>query len=106
MAVKVLDLSLKNNSKIKFKISTMPVFIAKIKLLSGTENDYDRLSDELRKKSFRTPTDKESEKPVATDDVIIMSTNQPSLFEVTSSVSVAASLIGKKYSFTVRRLKD
>jgi hypothetical protein len=84
----------------------MPVFIAKIKLLSGTENDYDRLSDELRKKSFRTPTDKESERQIPSEDVIVMSTVQPSLFEVTSSVSVAASLIGKKYSFTVRRLKD
>ena len=32
----------------------MPVFIAKVKLVSGTENDYDRLSDELRQKSFRS----------------------------------------------------
>ena len=83
----------------------MPEFIAKIKLISGTENDYNRLSDELRKKSFRTPSDEDSVLERSSTDVIVMSTFQPTLLEVTSSVSEAASLIGKKYSFTVQKKK-
>ncbi len=84
----------------------MPTFIAKIKLLSGTETDYDRLSNELRQKSFRTRDIQEFEKKENSDNAIVMSTIQPTLFEVTHSVSEAASRIGKKYSFTVRRQKE
>lgn len=84
----------------------MPVFIAKVKLVSGTENDYDRLSDELRQKSFRSANSGESESKQFSNDFIVMSTVQHTLFEVSSSVSAAASRIGKKFSFTVRKLKE
>lgn len=83
----------------------MPVFTTKIKLLSATDNDYNRLSDELKKKSFRVCLDNQSKKAATTEGAVILSTNQPTLFEVTSSVFSAASRTGKKFSFTVRKEK-
>jgi hypothetical protein len=83
----------------------MPVFTTKIKLLSGTDSDYDSLSDELKKKSFRICLDSQSKKAASTEGAVILSTNQQTLFEVTSSVFTAASRIGKKFSFTVRKEK-
>lgn len=83
----------------------MPEFIAKIKLISGTENDYNRLSDELRKRSFRTPVDLTSLPEQFSNDVIVLSTFQPTLLEVNSSISEAASRIGKEFSFTVQKKK-
>jgi hypothetical protein len=84
----------------------MPLFIAEIKLLCGTLSDYNRLSEDLRQKSFRASGSFESDKTASLDGPFVMATDQPTLFEVSSTVSAAASRIGKKFSFTVRRERN
>jgi len=83
----------------------MPCYTTTIKLLSGTSEDYELLSNELKKKSFTVHVDKHGETAKKHDAPVILSTNQANLFEVTASVSSAASSTGKKFSFTVRKEK-
>ena len=73
--------------------------------MSGTQEDYKRLSSELREKSFTEPDEMYRRLSKNQDTAVTLSTNQPNLFEVSASVSSAASRIGKKFSFTVRREK-
>jgi hypothetical protein len=83
----------------------MPIFTTKIKLISGTDRDYNLLSEELKKKSFSIFFDSKSKNESPSDSAVILSTNQPTLLEVTTSIYAAASRIGKKFSFTVRKEK-
>jgi hypothetical protein len=83
----------------------MPLYTTQIKLQSATDSDYNRLSDELKKYSFKVCMDNKSKKAASSEGSVILSTNQQTLFEVTSSVFSAASTTGKKFSFTVRREK-
>jgi hypothetical protein len=83
----------------------MPLFTTKIKLISGTGNDYSLLSEELKKKSFVISYDGQSKKENLSERAVILSTNLPTLSEVTTSIYEAASRIGKKFSFTVRKEK-
>src|SRR5277367_4785798 len=83
----------------------MPFYTTTIKLMSGTSEDYEHLSNELKKKSFTEHIDKHPGTLKKKDAPVILSTNQANLFEVSATVSSAASSIGKKFSFTIRKEK-
>jgi hypothetical protein len=83
----------------------MPFYTTTIKLMSGTTEDYEKLSDELKKKSFTEYIDRRGDAAKKENAPVILSTNQANLFDVTASVSSAASSTGKKFSFTVRKEK-
>jgi hypothetical protein len=74
----------------------MPLFTTSINLIAATDQDYDFLSRELEKKSFR----KLNESPSR------FSSNQPSLMDVTVAVSEAASHTGRKFTYSVIRDKS
>jgi hypothetical protein len=83
----------------------MPLYTTTIKLLSGTKEDYESLSNELKKKSFRAPEDKNIDEKISQDSPIRLSIFQSNLMDVTTSISKAASHTGKKFTFVVRKEK-
>jgi hypothetical protein len=83
----------------------MPTYTTTIKLMSGTKEDYESLSNELKKKSFRAPEEKSKKERVNQEAPIRLSTTQTNLLDVTTSISEAASHTGKKFTFVVRKEK-
>jgi len=82
----------------------MPIFTTSVKLISATKKDYDGLSKELIKKSFKVSPDKEKYWRIH-EHSIIFSSNQSSLLDVAAAVSEAASHTGKKFTFSVMKEK-
>ena len=74
----------------------MPLFTTSVNLIAATDQDYDFLSRELERKSFRKSGKSSSR----------FSSNQPSLLDVTTAVSEAASHTGKKFTYSVMRDKS
>ena len=83
----------------------MPLYTITIKLISGTKDDYETLTNELKKKSFRAPEDKNMDKIINQDASVSFFTIQTNLLDVTTSISAAASHTGKKFTFVVRKEK-
>ena len=83
----------------------MPTYTTTIKLMSGTKEDYESLSAELKKKSFRAPEAKSTDEKINQEAAIRLSTIQTNLLDVTTSISAAASQTGKKFTSVVRREK-
>lgn len=83
----------------------MPRFTATIQLHNAEKKDYDTLSNELEKKSFKgdkKPYGKIKEQLTLKE---YSREGNVTLQEVSTSISKAASKTGKKYSFTVIRNK-
>jgi hypothetical protein len=81
----------------------MPTFTTSIKLLSATEFDYRKLSQEMEKKSFHPA---KAQYPASGNSpVIFKCTTDSSLADTSSAVSRVASLTGKKFSFTIIKEK-
>ena len=84
----------------------MPTFTTSIKLYSATETDYQKLSQELQKSHFSPATVPHAPKGKAVKPShLFRCTSRNSLLEATTAVSHAASMTGKKYSFTVMKEK-
>jgi hypothetical protein len=83
----------------------MPLYITTIKLISGTDEDYNRLSDELRKKSFRTSYERKERNSADLNLPLVLAINQPTMLEVSTSILAAVSHTGKKFSYSVRKEK-
>ena len=83
----------------------MPTYITSIKLLAATEKDYQKLSQEMEKKSFLP-----GNKPVIIGhnsencQITFYCSSRNTLLDATTAVSQAAASIGKKFSFTI--IKD
>ena len=84
----------------------MPTFITHIKLLASTENDYQKLSREMEKKSFHPDN-----KPIIIGhqseacQIIFKCSAKTTLLDATTAVSQAIASIGKKFSFTIMKEK-
>lgn len=82
----------------------MPNFITSIKLLSASENDYQKLFTEMGKR-FIYPSNKQGLSKSNTDKIYIFNDSRhESLLEATIAVSQAASQTNKKFRFTI--IKD
>ena len=84
----------------------MARFITRIQLQNATEDDYEKLHEEMKKESFRLNSnyqlhrDKNNLPPLEYD-----CEGNISLSDITESAFRAARKIGKTYSFTVIRYK-
>jgi hypothetical protein len=83
----------------------MPLYTATIKLIAGTEEDYSRLFDELKEKSFRPSFYGSGLNKANSLSPLVLAINQSSMLEVTTSLMSAASHSGKKFSYSVQREK-
>ena len=82
----------------------MPKYTTTIKLTSGTDKDYELLSQELVKKNFivcRTDIHTGSGR----EKQITLAATGSNMFDVTAMVSASASRTGRKFSFSVRKEK-
>jgi hypothetical protein len=82
----------------------MPKYTTTIKLTSGTDKDYELLSQELVKKNFivcRPDTRSVAER----DREITLAATGSNMLDVTALVSASASRTGRKFSFSVRKEK-
>ncbi len=85
----------------------MPSYFTSIRLASATEKDYEILSREMERQSFR-PVDKPKKrgsKPVSVP-ISFHSSIRPSLLDASAAITHAASATGKKYSFTIMKDKS
>jgi hypothetical protein len=85
----------------------MPAYFTSIKLASATEKDYEILSREMERQSFR-PVNKPKMRGSKTITVPISfhSNIRPSLLDASAAITHAASATGKKYSFTIMKDKS
>ena len=101
-------ISLTGNRPIpSFKTFAMPTFTTSIKLLAATDTDYQKLSQEMKKKSFH-PANKPKIVGHQSEicPIIFNSSNKSSILDATTAVSEAVSSIGKKFSFTIMKNKS
>jgi hypothetical protein len=83
----------------------MPKYTTIIKLTSGTDKDYEFLSQELVRKNFiicRT----DNQHNAGLDKQITMAVTGSNMLDVTAKVSASASRTGKKFSYSVRKEKS
>lgn len=86
----------------------MPSYFTSIRLASATEKDYEILSREMERQSFRLvgKPQKRGSKPVApATPISFHSSMRPSLLDASAAITHAASATGKKYSFTIMKDK-
>jgi hypothetical protein len=88
---------------ITIKTDHMPLFTTSISLIAGTDQDYDFLSRELQKKSFRKIGDRSGRRR---ETVSSFSSNKSSLLDVNSAVNEAAAHTGKKFTYSVMKEKS
>jgi hypothetical protein len=81
----------------------MPKFTTSVNLLAASEADIEKLNEAMKMKSFHS-TDDRSMKDQAAKGSIAYSSTKASLAEACTDVSMAASSVGRKFSFTV--IKD
>ena len=85
----------------------MPSYFTSSRLASATEKDYEILSREMERQSFRLvgKPQKRGAKPV-TVPISFHSSMRPSLLDASAAITHAASATGKKYSFTIMKDKS
>ncbi len=92
----------------------MPVYITSIKLLAASEDDVAQLNEAMKQRSFlpRRQQD-DTYKDIGNDggrhrkkSIEYVSTAKSNLLDATTDVSMAASSVGKKFSFTIMKDKS
>jgi hypothetical protein len=84
----------------------MPVFNTFVKLPSASEKDYLKLSEEMKKRSFKPSASNKASKAKEVNYVFGFNySGKASLLDATAAVSQAAATIGKKYSFIILKEK-
>jgi hypothetical protein len=84
----------------------MPIFITSIKLLAASEADVANLNEAMRQRSFLPKDYLDSEKQPHKNSIVYVSTTKSNLLDATTDVSMAASSVGKKFSFTIMKDKS
>jgi hypothetical protein len=84
----------------------MPIFITSIKLLAASEADVANLNEAMRQRSFLPKDYLDSEKQLHKNSIEYVSTAKSNLLDATTDVSMAASSVGKKFSFTIMKDKS
>jgi len=84
----------------------MPKFITSVNLLAASEADIDKLNEAMKIRSFQLKDHRTVKDQVAKGHIAYISTTKASLSEASADVSLAASSVGKKFSFTVMKDKE
>jgi hypothetical protein len=82
----------------------MPTFITSIKLLAASEADVANLTKAMKQRSFHPKFYEDPKHHPHKNAIEYVSTAKSNLLDATTDVSMAASSVGKKFSFTI--IKD
>ena len=81
----------------------MPTYITSIHLIAADETDVEKLNEAMRTKSFY-PTDQSSAREhAAKGPIVYTATTKANLVDTSTDVSTAASSVGRKFFFTIRK---
>ena len=88
-----------------YKPFAMPTFITSIKLLAASEADVANLNAAMKQRSFHPIYDLDPQHPPHKNSIDYVSSSKSNLLDATTDVSMAASSVGKKFSFTIMKDK-
>jgi hypothetical protein len=83
----------------------MPKFTTSVNLLAASEADIEKLNEAMKMKSFHVADGRSMKDQAAKGSVAYSSTTKASLAQACTDVSMAASSVGRKFSFTVIKEK-
>jgi hypothetical protein len=84
----------------------MPTFTTSIKLLAASEADVANLNEAMKQRSFHPKYYEDAQHHPHKNAIEYVSTAKSSLLDATTDVSMAASSVGKKFSFTIMKDKS
>jgi hypothetical protein len=84
----------------------MPIFITSIKLLAASEADVANLNEAMKQRSFLPKDYEDPQKQPQQNSIVYISSAKTNLLDATTDVSMAASSVGKKFSFTIMKDKS
>jgi hypothetical protein len=84
----------------------MPIFITSIKLLAASEADVATLNEAMKQRSFHPKDYEDPQKQPQKNSIVYISSSKSNLLDATTDVSMAASSVGKKFSFTIMKDKS
>ena len=83
----------------------MPKFTTSVNLLAASEADIKKLNEAMKMKSFHSTDDRTIKEQATKGPIAYTSTTKASLVEASADVSMAASSVGRKFSFTIIKEK-
>lgn len=89
-----------------YKPIAMPTFITSIKLLAASEADVANLNEAMKQKSFLPKDYLAPHQHPHHNSIEYVSNAKSNLLDATTDVSMAASSVGKKFSFTIMKDKS
>ena len=89
-----------------YKPIAMPTFITSIKLLAASEADLANLNEAMKQRSFHPKFYEDPQHHPHQNSIEYVSTVKSNLLDATTDVSMAASSVGKKFSFTIMKDKS
>jgi hypothetical protein len=89
-----------------YKPIAMPTFITSIKLLAASEADVANLNEAMKQRSFHPKYDLDAQHHPHKNSIEYVSSAKSNLLDATTDVSMAASSVGKKFSFTIMKDKS
>jgi len=89
-----------------YKPIVMPIFITSIKLLAASEADVANLNEAMKQRSFLPKDYEDPQKQPQQNSIVYISSAKTNLLDATTDVSMAASSVGKKFSFTIMKDKS
>lgn len=84
----------------------MPTFITSIKLLAASEADVANLNEAMKQRSFHPKFYEDTQHHPHKNAIEYVSSAKSNLLDATTDVSMAASSVGKKFSFTIMKDKS
>jgi hypothetical protein len=89
-----------------YKPIVMPIFITSIKLLAASEADVATLNEAMKQRAFHPKDYEDPQKQPPRNSIVYISSTKSNLLDATTDVSMAASSVGKKFSFTIMKDKS
>ncbi len=84
----------------------MPTFITSIKLLAASDADLANLNEAMKQRSFLPKQYEDPKNHPHKSSIEYVSSAKSNLLDATTDVSMAASSVGKKFSFTIMKDKS
>jgi hypothetical protein len=84
----------------------MPTFITSIKLLAASDADLANLNEAMKQRSFLPKQYEDPQHHPHKSSIEYVSSAKSNLLDATTDVSMAASSVGKKFSFTIMKDKS
>jgi hypothetical protein len=83
----------------------MPTYITSIHLLAANETDVEKLNEAMKAKSFLSTDQRSAKEQAIKGPIVYMATTKANLVDTSTDVSTAASSVGRKFFFTIRKDK-